>query len=501
MLEKKEFITNFAGLVVSTGFAIATQGSTHLALGVMGSIAGNLASSFIQKIDYKEIKHLLNQTDPSDLNHDLKKLIIRSVEYAIKNIQILYLKVLENPDEVKELKEFTKNLVEEVKVLNNSLREEERGSLYRNIENPRDQKSILKLFDINVQNFPVINANVPYNEFFKSEFTPNLQLCFGELLKKEKNRPAYIAYQREVYQNLDAGLHKIIEQNNILISKIEDSYEVRNQNKSLREIKKKVRSTAKDSISTEFEASLNNQLLEISQNTAILIAKSQEISTELEKVKNITKGISKDLKTGWVEKNKLKVMAAFGSVVLVVIILLYFVNTLPFDINISTEIDNSRQFHPEYPSLSKEARIRFYLPNETKEKEVTFSNEIILNEMNRSLIDKKIKVELIDPYWELKSDSLLLKKGHQTISIQPNESLSTVKGRILNRNGQELIGNASIFVEGVVGTSDALGNFSIEIPIAKRKKKYLIRVEKSGYEPEEREYFPNYEIEIRLKIL
>ena len=42
------------------------------------------------------------------------------------------------------------------------------------------------------------------NLFFKENFTSNLQLCFGELLKNKANRPALIAYQREVYQNLDS---------------------------------------------------------------------------------------------------------------------------------------------------------------------------------------------------------------------------------------------------------------------------------------------------------
>ena len=146
MDSKKEILKNFAGLALTTGLAIATQGRTELAMGVLNGISGNLASSFIEKTDYTKIKNLLNDTDPSDLNHDLKKLIIKSVEWAIKNIQFLYKKDLEDQEQIKHLQYFTENLLQEVKVLNDSLVEGE-DQLYGIVEGAGNSNEIFSKFD------------------------------------------------------------------------------------------------------------------------------------------------------------------------------------------------------------------------------------------------------------------------------------------------------------------------------------------------------------------
>ena len=224
MNEKFAIIKNIAGFAITTGLSITTQGSSNLIIGALSGIVGGISNNFFDKIEFNKIGKLLKETDPSDLNHDLQKIIVQAVEWAILNIQILYKKELSEPSQIRELKLFTNSLLEELKLLNNTL-SEKGESIYKIIENPINENTLLKTFDINIEGLPTINKNNPYKNFFIKQFEPNLKLCFGELLKNEKNRPALIAYQREVYQNLDQTINKVIAQNELILQKLDDIQE------------------------------------------------------------------------------------------------------------------------------------------------------------------------------------------------------------------------------------------------------------------------------------
>ncbi len=498
--DKKELFGNFAGLAITTGLALVTQGSSHLALAVMGGIAGNLASSYIEKTDYKSIKQLLQETEPSKLNHDLQKLIIRSVKWSIKNIQILYAKNLKDPQEIKQLKTFSKELIDEVEILEKTINSKSE-SLYKSIENPKDSNELLKLFELKVGDFPKINSNIYYNDFFKKEFTPNLQLCFGELLKKEKNRPAYIAYQREVYQNLDNGIDKIIKQNESIINRLDHAEDYVHQNETLRKVQRAARSTSQDNISPEFETSFNKQLIDLSRKSDILLLKSEEISAELLKVKSLTKNINKEIKLHWVEKNKVRIIGLGLAMCIALFSLYYSLKTQPFDMKISTRIDPSVEIHLEYPKVSKEARIQFHLPNNTIEKELTFLNEIVLTQLPYSIKGKTIRIQLLDKYWQLKSDSLKLQKGQTTLQLRPNQSLGKIVGRVflLENSAQRPIANANIStIDGLHATTDSMGSFIMNVPVNLQRIKHSLQIEKEGYHTKREDYTTGNLISVQL---
>lgn len=245
-------------------------------------------------------------------------------------------------------------------------------------------------------------------------------------------------------------------------------------------------------------ASLNNQLSDISKKTDLLVDMSGQIIDELGKVKGITKSFSKDLQQNWVSKNKVWVIAIISIAVLGIIGLLYSKFTAPFQMNVGVVVDNSIDIHPEYPKLSDEARIRFYFPEETKEKEVTFSNEIILSKISNKLKDSRCKAELLDSYWALSKDSIEINKGFSSLSIRPNEALAAINGRVQSRDGQTLLSNAIVKVDNIQSTTDEYGKFSLEVPIPLRRMKYIVRIEKEGYSTSEVEYIAGSDIEIRL---
>jgi len=108
----------------------------------------------------------------------MQKIIVQAVEWAILNIQTLYKRKLTDSDQKKELKLFTKSLLEEVKLLKNTLNEKGSG-IYKIIENNTNENDLLKTFDINVEGFPIINVNNSYKTFFTEQFEPNLNFVLG----------------------------------------------------------------------------------------------------------------------------------------------------------------------------------------------------------------------------------------------------------------------------------------------------------------------------------
>lgn len=495
---KKELLKNLGGIAVTTGVMFATQGSGLLALGVLNGIAGNLAGSFIEKSGYDKIRKLLKNPHPSELNHDIRKVVVKAVEWSVKNIAMLYKQHLVSPDHKKELRRFTAQMLEEVRVLKDSI-VMDGENLYKIVDYPGDPDTVLKTFDLEVSGFPVIDPDHPFNLFFKEQFPPNLKLCFGELLKDEENRPALIAYQREVFQSLDRGIETIIEQNNRILEKLDHKEPYLDQNDILKKLTAELKKAPKHKANPLFMASLDRQLETVSSQTTLLIRQNELLLDEINQVKNITKGISRDLKTSWLEKNRVYVMAGSGVAAMIILGLLYHLYTQPFQMVVHLEKNNALNIHPDYPPPQSGSKLRLYLPNQIRERELNHSNEIILNELHASLAGLFGKVELLDPFWKLSVDSVRLQSGNHPLAMEPNEALAFVEGRVLSRDGQSRIGNAHVWVDHQKTMTDSTGKFSLEVPVGSRKPSYLVRIEKPGYAASEKAYYPGSTIEFRLE--
>lgn len=497
--ERKDTLKLFAGLAFTSGLALATQGSSGLIAGFLNNIAGNMVSSYIEKAEYKKIQQLIKQPNPSDLNHDLQKLIVKAVAFAIRNIEILYKEKLSSKDQKDELSTFTKELLAEIKVLNDSLSSHDKTPIYKIIESNIDEAAVLKTFDLNVQDFPIINPDSPYPSFFQEQFQPNLKLCFGELLKDEKNRPALIAYQREIFQSIETGIDKVIEQNNTILEKLDNKKSTHSENKIYIETKELIAKRSREVPDAMFIKSIEEQIEPLKKQYAILFKQNEQLIEEVGKVKAITKGISKDLKQNWLEKNKAYVLLGGSIALLLILGLVYHVQKQPFTLVLNIEKNKTMAINSDYPEPNDQARLLVYLPYGTREKQLTFTNEIILNEIPANQVGASCKIELLDPYWRLSTDSVLLNAKNQAIQIEPNDALSTVSGRVLSRDGQLRIKDAKIIVESQFTNTDSRGNFLIELPVFERKPSCIIRVEKTGYRTTERIYHPGSDIEIRLE--
>ena len=179
MKNPKNSLKNLANITIATGLAIATQGTQFAISGIITGIA----SSFIHDTKYADIKELVRRTPPSTLNHDIKKTIIEAIILSIKNIQSLYINRF-FPEEYQKnrLISFNADLIAEVELLNEKLLFKP-DSIYKEIEK-EENDSIYTLFDINIDDFPVVKKRNPYGLFFEKRFPDMLKLYFGELLKR-----------------------------------------------------------------------------------------------------------------------------------------------------------------------------------------------------------------------------------------------------------------------------------------------------------------------------
>jgi len=498
---KKEIFKNFTKIAFNSGLAIATQGQSTIIGSLINSFAGSVLDKFIENKELDKFKKLVQESDPSQLNTDLEKLIIKSLEWSVQNIGFHYQKILSDKNEIRLLNSFTEGLTEELKLLHKTF-SSKNISIYNKIEKPTDAEEIFETFDLKVDEFPLINEDHPYNLYFKRHFSNTFQACFGELLKTDANKPAYIAYQKEVYRNVDSNIEKILLQNEQLLKNLsakEIQEELIQANINWNSIGSNIKKLDLSKITLEFEASFNNKLIELNKKTDILIDLAGNLRDDVSDVKFLTKDISKSLQENWVSKHKVIIYSIIVSLILALLSMIWFNIQSPFQMNLFVSQDKSIQVHPQYPTLSEKAKIRIYLPDENKEKELTSANEVNLTGLKAELKSSSCMIELLDPYWKVTSDSIKLNKGNVQISIRPNETLAKIKGRVLSRNGQNLISNAKIRIENLMDSTKQDGSFLIPVPLEMRRIKYVLRIEKEGYQSLETEYIAGSETEIRLE--
>lgn len=451
-----KILLNIGKIVAGTAFTLATHGTGNIVLGVLNEMALGILPSLLQDTKFSELKNALipNKNLETD---GLQKISNEAVILAIKSITEQYKGRLQKKEQRSELKQATTNLIKSIK--------QSKEISWENIDSENSTHS-LELFNTEIQKLPIIDTRNPYPAFFKEKFEKTIQLCFDNLLKE--NESAWKEYKNETDKNLKSNIAKILEQQDFILQ-------------GLSSTKKKLIREDLEKIST---SNLNYEKA-FDEHFEQLHRENKDIYDTVQTILNNQK------------KTMLASFAIIGLLIFIIGAGAYYIYSLPFQINISIEKNKEVNIHSQYPKLSKEARLRFYFPKNTIEKQVTFSNEILVNDIAKALKGKSIKIELIDEYWQTSQDSLQLENGNVTVPIQPNAKLATVTGTVKDRFGNAIT-NATVKVEGLTTKTDIDGYYIFTIPIALRKPKYDIRIEKQGFIAGDYEYYAGTAKEIRL---
>ncbi|AUP81227.1 hypothetical protein [Flavivirga eckloniae] len=457
MTNPQKALKDIAGLTISAGIAYASGFLPESFIsGIIREVSNSLTTDYIKKADYQKIKGLLTDIHPSEFNHDLQKLIIKSIEWSIKIIEMLYIennKLSKTDYRTDRLKKINKSLIRQV---NGAVFSQQAQALHIKVENINGAKEFFECLNIDVGGLHDVKTNNPYGAFFKERFPKMLKLCFGELLKKEENRKALIDYEQEVKQTINNKLDKIL-----------DELENSNINKTsgfnvltVQEVRHKFNSSRLD----YFMDTIREQYI--------------TIANDLEYLKNAFEQILQELQGNYFEKKKVYIFSTVIAFVVIVFGLIYYIITLPFTTNITLEPNKKIKVHNEYPPLSygDKPKIVFYL-NQKNPRDI-IENEATFPKIDYKYKDRKIRVELIDDYWKLSQDSLMLNSGSLSLQIEPNEKLSTISGRVFKHVGHEPIRYAQIKLvdEGIDTIVDSNGLFKIKVPIEFRREKYNIQV-------------------------
>ena len=106
-------LTLSAGIAYVSGFLPASFIST-----IIGEVSRGLTTDIIKKADYQKIKDLFNGIHPTQLNHDLQKLLIESIVWSIRNIELLYIennKLNKSDYRTDRLKKLNSSIINQVK--------------------------------------------------------------------------------------------------------------------------------------------------------------------------------------------------------------------------------------------------------------------------------------------------------------------------------------------------------------------------------------------------
>ncbi|MCK8479306.1 hypothetical protein [Psychroserpens algicola] len=484
---------NIIGLAASAGLTLATTSGSNVLMSLVNTVAGGILGNYVNDLNYNKVKGLIQGIDPEDLNHDIKKLIIKAIENTIKLIAFSYNKKYFLADYQKlKLDNFEKKLLNELKALKSTIYNHE-DSIYQKIENPENAEDLFNLFKISIEDFPSIHSKYPFGVYFKEQFIPMLQLCFGELLKDEKNRPALIAYQREIYQTLDSKLNQTIAQNDLILAKLEspnDNSQLEKYNESLTLARAEISSKKNtDILLPEFEEEIKRYF--------------ETLTTDISYIKDGIEDIRVNIKDNWLSKHKVYV----GFISIIVLAIFGFIGHTYYSqpINTSVILHQNPKYviNDNYPMLGKEKNpeVLFYFDNEKKLRKYT-EDGIALTEIDKKYLSKPIKIELIDPYWKFSKDSCLLQDNTTTIYVEPNSKLSQLKGTIISyiNNERVIIDSALVKLDGhnISTYTDQNGKFLIEIPIDLRKPFQNITIKKEAFETLPINWFPNIDKPIRI---
>jgi hypothetical protein len=498
--DKTKLLTNLGAGVFSTAIAcLSTSLGGQILFPVLGGIAANIASSFFEKAEYRKLRKIFAETDPDDLNHDLRSLIVKAIQWSVSNIEILYQAELATESQKEELKMFIKNFLQEIKLLDVALASDEK-TIVAAVEKPVSVDETFKTFYIQTDMFPVIDALNPFPAFFESKFIPHLQLCFGELLKQHENRPAYIAYTRQIERNLEDGIDQLKKQNEEILKKLNhpDKEIAKEALKFWTTVQKRVNKLKPNELAGLISQSFDQQLGELNTKVDLLVDMTGAvrkdvafIKGEVSSTKNITKDLHQKLSENWISKHKVAFFSLVGITVLILGSVYYFLSTQPFAAVISLQPNGSNEVHKEYPALTFPVAISLYLPGETKQMQITTGNELVLNNLPHTYKNKMVRLKVHDPYWEEATDSVKLSGTHVIIPLKPTASLGRITGNVKSRNGAISIQGAAIKIgSDTTIYSDGNGFFNALLPHRMKRKEYMVTVEKEGYQTETQLYYP-----------
>nr|WKN39715.1 NB-ARC domain-containing protein [Tunicatimonas sp. TK19036] len=280
----KKVVTSLGSFVLVTGAACAAvaSGGTIMS-GVIGGMLTGLATNMVDS-QFKRLRTLLIKTPASKLNNDLEELISRAVILTLRNIGKSYKNEIRQDIWEEVIKKTINRLINDVKVANEqSLLNQ--PAVVQHIDEAGSEEGIVQLLFTEADKLPTIHPHHSFSDFFKKNFVPNLQLCFGELLKDPKNHKALVDYQRNIMVAIQQNSRDLLQKQEALQHEFKDSQATLQT--VLQQLSEKTQELATAEDTQLLRAELEQYLQPLRQEVTLLVTLTGEIRDEVKEIKEI----------------------------------------------------------------------------------------------------------------------------------------------------------------------------------------------------------------------
>ena len=471
MKDFRKNIPTLLGFLGSASLAAVTSGITVPGLiALSGNIGVNVASSLLMEFRLGKVMSWVIDTHPNDLNHSIKKLFIRSIQEALYNINILYSETNATKQEKKEVKKVIQTLIKELpKQLADTTQIKIGDAEVEKIlkASGSDENYIVSFISKNID---ALELAPSFNQFFGQHLMPQIQLCFGEGLKNPANSEAWVAFQRMTAEGIQNKLNDIEASINGLKVSSGSAFSEKDM-EDVRQLKEILQN--KELIKLNIENSLTESLAAIKEKEDKLF--SIAIQTN--------QGVI-ELKQGQKKSHIFGYLSVIVPVVLVIAIAIgvfYFTTNTPFSTTIQVYGWEGKGHNP----LDGKGALVLTLGDKTEKAEINRSGEAVFNGILPKYNGATVPVYITDtegePYYLLAETVVIEKNATSPIQLLL-QGLEKLQGAIYDDLSGEGLAGVLVTVADIRATTDANGNFSIDIPIEKQQKEQKIVVSKEGYD-------------------
>lgn len=505
MSSVKNNIVRFSGCCIALAVGLLSDKlAGPIAIAGLGemieAVAGNVLSEKLG-LFASGIPGNFRRKHPSELNHDLQKLLLSAIQVALKNIEVLYSEKNIDKEDITNVKVFTREIINNLPIYFNATTDDDEGNkqINRLLDTNNDSNEILFQFmQLEMANYQL---SFSYRSFLEDNISIQLQLCIAEKFKDEKHRKGWIAFQRLMFQDIKDNIDLVLKGQESLQRDIQDLKSSKINNPIILDIsdqkviERVLKGLTFENISISFNKSLRDILKDFERQQEILlenIIENRKISEKNYHVSLETREYAIENREGLrvldktVEKKltgkKVALLTTISIVLLFLTIWIHnYYTSIPFAATLELKIKDSKT----NLALKNKIIAQIFLEEEVLESEV-INNEVKLLSIPGKYRNKPVKIILkniqYEPY-KLYCDSCL-------VTLNPNKlipvelittNLDVVKGFVLSENGHTISG-ATVIVNNIESKTDSNGAFSISLPLEKQKPFQDISVYKEGYE-------------------
>ncbi|MBX2979463.1 MAG: hypothetical protein KF905_09225 [Flavobacteriales bacterium] len=146
-----------------------------------------------------------------------------------------------------------------------------------------------------------------------------------------------------------------------------------------------------------------------------------------------------------------------------------------------------------YPGLQPEAQLTLNGGNYNRVLEIGKGGDLKMDDVPSKILDHKVQATLVDRYWKVALDSIVLRKGEMVVELVPNGVLETVEGRVVNENGKGLEATVVSISGDTTVTTGIDGTFSIKLAWKHQRKEHKLYLLNFGSGADHSTYLPESE--------